>query len=186
MIVILSGPSGAGEDSIIKGLQKIMPIKRIVTTTTRTMRPGESEGNPYHFVTKEQFEKDLAHDKFFEHAKQYNDQLYGVTFNAIRQAQESADIYIWKIDYKGVQNAKKILPNAPAILITAPLRQLEARIRGRGGMSDKQIQERMAYSKEWFKHKNLYDHAIDNSNGKLKQSIKQIQNLLLEYQKTDS
>ncbi len=178
MIIILSGPSGAGEDSIISGLQKIMPIKRIITTTTRKMRPGESEGNPYHFVSKEKFLEDLKEDKFFEHARQYNDQLYGVSYKAIKKAQESNDVFIWKIDYKGVKSAKELLPDTPSILITAPLEHLEQRIRGRGGMTEDQIAERMSYTKQWLEHKNLYDHTVDNRNGKLKQSISRIADII--------
>lgn len=178
MIIILSGPSGAGEDSIIAGLQKTMPIKRIVTTTTRTMRPGESQGKPYHFVSQDQFQADLSADAFFEHAKQDNEQLYGVKKSDIKEAQESSDIFIWKVDYQGVQNAKTLLPQVKSILISAPLHQLEKRIRGRGGMSEERIKERIQYAQGWLQNKHLFDYVIDNRDGQLKKSIQKVADII--------
>ncbi|PIR95197.1 guanylate kinase, partial [Candidatus Falkowbacteria bacterium CG10_big_fil_rev_8_21_14_0_10_37_6] len=51
-IFIISGPSGAGEDSVIDGLKKLLPIERVITTTTRAMRKNESQGNPYYFISQ--------------------------------------------------------------------------------------------------------------------------------------
>lgn len=170
-LFIISGPSGAGEDSIISGLAKIMPIKWIKTTTTREMRPGESEGNPYYFISKEKFEEKIKENGFFEYAQHYNDNFYGVTFEEIERVKASGKIGIWKIDYKGVMTAKKLIPEIIAIFINAPLEEIEERIRKRGGISEEYIKERMEYSKEWLKHKDIYDYEIVNSNGKLEESI---------------
>ena len=78
-IFIISGPSGAGEDAIIDGLSKKMAIERVVTTTTRSMRPGESQGCPYYFISQEEFKNLIERKLLVEYAQEYNGQWYGVT-----------------------------------------------------------------------------------------------------------
>ncbi len=117
-LFIISGPSGAGEDSIIKKLAKLLPIKKIITTTTRKKRESEIEGSPcsYYFTSKEEFKKGIAGNKFFEYAEQH-EELYGVAKEEIKRVTNSDKIGIWKIEYKGVITAKKLMPEIVAILI---------------------------------------------------------------------
>ena len=147
-IFIISGPSGAGEDSIINGLEAYFPLERAITTSTRSMRPGESQGNPYYFLSKEVLKKKIAEGAFAEYAEQYNGNLYGVTREELNRLMHSGNIGIWKIDYQGVATAKKLFPEIIAIMISAPLDILEERIRKRDNPSETFIRERMAYSAE--------------------------------------
>ena len=172
-IFIISGPSGAGEDSIIEGLNKIIPLERIVTTTTRERRESDPE-NAYYFISKEAFEEGLHNGEFAEHAKQYNGNLYGVTKAELDRVSHSDKIGIWKMEYQGVMTVKKLFPEIQSILITVPsLDILEARIRRRSHVTDEYIQERMEYTKEWLKHTNIYDYTIVNEEGRLADSIQQ-------------
>ena len=173
-IFIISGPSGAGEDSIIKGLEKFLLIEIVITTTTREMRQGESQKNPYCFISKEDFLKGIKENKFFEYAKEYNNHYYGVTNNEIKRVAKSKKIVIWKIEYKGVISAKKKFKNITAILINAPLEILEKRIRKRYSVTDKYIKSRMIYTKEWLKYKNIYDYEVINEEGKLDKAINKV------------
>ncbi len=173
-IFIISGPSGAGEDSIISGLQKIFPIEKIITTTTRQMRHGESQGNPYWFISKDEFIKRRDDNKFVEWAEQYNGNLYGVTKEEIERVKNSGKIGTWKIEWKGVITAKKIYPEIPAIFITVPdLKTLEDRIRKRDGVKEEYIQERMEYTKEWMKHADIYDYTVVNKEGRLDEAVRE-------------
>ncbi len=180
-LIIISGPSGAGEDSVITALQKEFAIERVITTTTREKRPGDREGHPYYFIDKETFEQGIQDGNFFEWAQQYNGALYGVTFDEITRVKESGKIGIWKIEYQGVAAAKRLIPEIKAILLTAPLDILEARIRRRGGVSDAQVAERMAYTKEWLAHTDLYDVVVVNEEGKLLQTVEQVKQLMTQY-----
>ena len=99
-IFIISGPSGAGEDSIINELEKIFPIERVITTTTREMRLGEFQKNPYYFITKKEFAKGVEKNIFFEYAQEYNSNYYGVSYNEIKRVQACGRAGIWKIEYK--------------------------------------------------------------------------------------
>lgn len=174
-IFIISGPSGAGEDSVIDGLKKLLPIERVITTTTRAMRKNESQGNPYYFISQNEFSAAIADNRFFEYAQEYNNNYYGVTRQEINRVKKSAQTGIWKIEYKGVITAKKILGDKVcAILITAPLKVLAERIKSRDNADDDFIKERMAYTKEWLKHRDIYDYEVENKQGKLTQTIEKV------------
>lgn len=185
-IFIISGPSGAGEDSVIKGLKKILPIEKIITTTSREIRNGESQGDPYYFVSREEFMDKIEKGDFFEWAEEYNGNYYGVTHGEIERVKNSGKIGIWKIEYKGVMTAKTLMPGIIAILINAPLDILEKRIRGRNPeYSDEFIKERLDYTKEWLKHKNIYDYEVINEQGKLDQTVLKVAEIIKEHSNID-
>jgi guanylate kinase len=178
-IFIISGPSGAGEDSIIKGLKKRFPIEIIITTTTRQMRKNESQGNPYYFISKEEFEKRKEVGEFAEYAKQYNGNLYGVAKKELERVKKSGKIGIWKIEYRGVMTVKKKYPEIVAIFINAEsLDVLESRIRKRDNVSEEYIKERTEYTIEWLKHIDIYDYTVINRNGKLNEAIEGVAKII--------
>jgi guanylate kinase len=178
-IVIISGPSGAGEDSVIDGLQKYTRVNRIITTTTRAMRPGEREGEPYYFISKEEFEKKIAQNEMIEWAKQYNGNLYGVTRSELERVNALPGIGTWKIEYQGVLSAKKLFPEIKSIFLMADsLEVLAERIRARSHVTEEYIQERMEYTKEWLKHEDIYDYKVINKQGKLDEAVKEIMEIL--------
>jgi guanylate kinase len=178
IIVIVSGPSGAGEDSIIDGLERLTPIERVITTTTRSPRQGESSGDPYYFISKEEFEIGIEAGRFFEYANHYNGNYYGVTFEEIERVRGSSSVGIWKIDYKGVETAKRLMPDIKAIYIGAPLAILEERIRRRDDVSDEYVAERMAYTEKWLERMDLYDYSVENMQGKLGESIERAKQII--------
>lgn len=177
-IFIISGPSGSGQDSVIERVATLMPIERVITSTTRAPRPGETNGSPYYFLSHDQFEAGIEKGAFIEWAREYNDELYGVTHEELRRVAESQSIGIWKIEYKGVITAKSLFPNIVAILITAPLESIEARLRMRDNPTEAYLAERMAYTKEWLKHTHIYDYTVENLDGKLEETVKKISKIL--------
>lgn len=177
-LFIISGPSGAGEDSIINGLEKILPVERVITTTTRQMRPGEKSGKPYYFVSHDDFIELIKEKKLFEYAQEYNNNYYGVTNDEINRVKTNGKIGLWKIEYKGVATAKKLIPKIIAIFINAPLEILEKRIRKRDNVTDQFVKERLQYTEEWLKHLDLYDYLVENEEGKLDQAITQVAEII--------
>lgn len=178
-IFILSGPSGAGEDSIIEKLSGIMPIERVITTTTRQMRDGESQGNPYYFISRQEFQSGIEEGKFAEYAQQYNDNLYGVTHEELDRAAKTGKTVLWKIEYQGVMSVKKILPKVKSIFITVPsIDILAERLRRRGGATESHIAERMEYTKEWMKHADIYDFTVVNEQGKLDEAVEKVRSII--------
>lgn len=180
-IFIIFGPSGSGKDSIIEGLRNYLEIERIITTTTRPMRPGEAQGQPYYFISQEQFAADIQAGKFAEYAEQYNNHLYGVSKEELERVEKSGKIGIWKLDYKGVESVKKIYPEIISIFITvSDLNILEKRIRQRDEATEKYVKERMAYTKEGLQHSNIYNFIVYNEEGKLKEAIKETVKIIQE------
>ncbi len=179
-IFIVSGPSGVGEDSVIDGLAKRLPLERVITTTTREPREGESQGNPYYFITHKEFEQKIQAGDFVEYAQEYNNNYYGVTQEEIKRVTESRKIGIWKIEWKGVITAKKLYPNIIAIFLTVrDLSILEQRIRRRNGsVTEAYIQERMEYTKEWLKHTDIYDYIVYNEENKLEETITHVEAII--------
>lgn len=181
-VFIISGPSGAGEDSIIEGLRKYFEIERVVTTTTREMRSGESQGKPYYFTSKEEFVNRRNSGEFVEWAEQYNGNFYGVTKDEIERVKNSGHVGVWKIEWKGVITAKKVYPEIPAIFITvSDLKILEDRIRRRDNISEEYVRERMEYTREWMEHKDIYDYTVFNEEGKLSEAIAKTAEIIQKY-----
>lgn len=187
-IIIISGPAGSGKDVIIEELKHILPVERIITTTTRTKRPGEEEGNPYSFLSREAFETGIREDLFIEHSINENNERYGVTRQELeRVAALKEKIGLLRVDWKGVVTVKKLFPEIPALLITAPLPILEARLRKRDSGKDEQyFEERMNYTREWFTHLDIYDYVIENEEGKLKDTVEKVRRIIEENTNLDS
>jgi len=179
-IFIISGPSGAGEDSIIRGLEKIMPIEKVVTTTTRQMRPRESQGKPYYFISPEEFAAKKSNNEFAECAREYNGNWYGVTKEELDRVAKSGKIGTWKIEYKGVITAKHIFPEIKSIYIAPPsLEILEQRIRRRDkNISEEYLKERMGYTRKWIEYENIYDYKVINEEGKLDKAIQEVAEII--------
>lgn len=182
-IFIISGPSGSGQDSVIEGLAKRFPLERVKTTTTRPMRPGESEGDPYYFVSKDEFLVRKEAGEFVEYAQQYNGEWYGVTFEELERVSKSGKIGTWKIEYQGVRTAKQLFPEITAILIYASPEELERRIRARDThASEEYVRQRMEYTREWLRHTDIYDHQIENSAGRLEETVAQVAEIIAHVQ----
>jgi len=180
-LIIISGPSGSGKDSVIEGLARYgVPIERVVTSTTRDKRPRETHGREYYFVSKEELQKKIDNHEMAEWAHVDNNRLYGVTKEELTRVQHMKSVIgVWRIDWKGVLNAKKIVPDILTILIEPPdIEQLVERARGRGDSNEQELQERLAYSKEFLKHRNLYDYSVINEEGKLDQTVQEVKDIL--------
>lgn len=179
-IFIISGPSGAGEDSIIKKLEKLFSIEKVITTTTREMRPGEAQGKPYYFVPKEEFLAGIKEDKFFEYAEEDRGNFYGVTRQEVARAMAANKVVIWKMDYKGVLTIKKLLPDAKAILIDVPLGVIEKRIKRRDIATEEYVKTRLDYAKGWYENRDKFDFAIKNEDGKLNEAVEAVAAIIRE------
>lgn len=178
-LFIISGPSGAGEDSVIDGLKEFLSLERVVTTTTREKRSDIFSEDSYYFISKEEFEKGISENRFFEYAKEDNDQFYGVTNEEIERVINCGKIGIWKIEYKGVRTAKKLMPEVVAILIMIPSPEVMKQRLLKRGESEEFIQRRINYAKEWLKHKDIYDHEVINHEGKLDETINNVKDIIL-------
>ena len=109
MLVIFSGCSGVGKNTVINKLMSENDSYRLLPTyTTRDMRPGEREGMPYHFISEEQFEQKIAQGEFYEYERVHN-HYYGTSRKLLTKGVESKKILVKDIDVNGALNLSEIL-----------------------------------------------------------------------------
>lgn len=177
-IFIISGPSGAGEDSVIEELQKKLNFSRIVTTVTRKPRAGEKQGKPYYFISINEFKKLIKNNELIEWAIVYGD-YRGCPKKEIERLLKKNKPIFWKVDWQGVKIIKKLLPDAVSIFIAPPsYKILEKRLIKRGKDSMERIKYREKETKEWLKHKNIYDYIVINEEGKFNETVAKVKNII--------
>ncbi|SET41591.1 guanylate kinase [Thalassotalea agarivorans] len=164
-LFVLSAPSGAGKSSLIAALLKqgsSRPLQVSVSTTTRDARPGENDGEHYHFVSKQQFEQQIEDGVFYEWAEVFGN-YYGTSAAAIdEQLGKGIDVFL-DIDWQGAQQVRMKKPNVTTIFITPPSKQiLEKRLRDRGQDSEEVILDRMSKAQAEISHYNEFDYIIVN------------------------
>jgi guanylate kinase len=166
LLIVISGPSGVGKDTVISEIKKLhTSVYHTVTTTTRPKRAGETDGIDYHFIPKDKFKDMISCGDFLEWAEVYGN-LYGTPKEQIRQALASAHDVIAKVDIQGALSIKKLVPDAFLIWISAPsIEQLDARLKGRNTDSKKDIELRIQTAHKEMELVHHADYEVLNEDG---------------------
>ena len=143
-LVILSGPSGVGKDTVLEAWKASNPrVQRVVAYTTRQPRNGEVNGVDYHFVTRQRFDELVEEGAFLEH-KLVHGNWYATPLSDMEALLIAGQIAVLKIDVQGAMEAMKLRPDALSIFLLPPtVEDLEKRIRGRGTDSEEVIERRL-------------------------------------------
>lgn len=152
-LFIVSAPSGAGKTSLVRALIEGDPDLRVsVSHTTRKMRPGEVDGENYHFTSRVEFERSRESGEFFEWAEVFGN-YYGTSRRQVENLiNEGLDVVL-EIDWQGARQVKAALPDSCAIFILPPsLCALRERLTGRGQDDAATIERRMAEAKSEMAH----------------------------------
>lgn len=162
-LIILAAPSGAGKNTFIDKALEIFPTLRDVTTfTTRAMRAGEVEGNPYHYVSEKEFKKLIEQEFFVEWAKVHL-YYYGTPWDELRWNWARNRAVIMDLDVQGAQTFREKFPQALTIFIKPPsLDVLKDRIIKREGCLPKDIDVRMQSAEMEMKRAHEFDLQIVN------------------------
>lgn len=178
LLVVLTGPSGAGKDSVLDELKKLpdRSYSYVVTVTTRPRRPAERDGVDYHFVTKEKFRRLVEAGEMLEHAMVYG-QEKGVPKESVRKLLKSGRDALMRTDNQGARHIKSIAPGAVTIFIAAPSdAELEKRLRSRGGDSDEQVAIRLETARKEMAESAEFDYAIVNDD--LVEAVNEIERII--------
>ncbi|ABB15039.1 MULTISPECIES: guanylate kinase [Carboxydothermus] len=163
MLVVVSGPSGAGKGTICQEIRKRNPnLFYSISATTREKRVGEIDGVHYYFIDRQQFEKMIANDEFLEWADVYGN-YYGTPKKPVFEALARGQDVILEIDIKGARQVKKTYPEGVFVFILPPsISILEERLRKRGTDKEEIIVKRMQMAWEEIANCDWYDYLILN------------------------
>jgi guanylate kinase len=177
LLVVLTGPSGAGKDSILNALrERNTPYHFTVTATTRAPREGERDGVDYYFVTREEFERMVRDGDLLEHAMVYG-QEKGVPKTPIREALASGKDVLLRTDVQGARYIKSVVPGAITVFVTVPsVEELERRLRGRGSDTEEQVAVRLKTATDELESANEFDYVVVNDD--LNQALDELEEIL--------
>ena len=181
MLVINSGPSGVGKDTIIRLLKERHPDNRrqyIVTYKTRPRRHGETDGVDYHFVSEERFRELLAANAFLEVAEVHG-HWSGTPVDQVVQALASGRDAILKIDVQGAQTVKARVPAALLIFVSPPsMEELSGRLKGRATETQADFERRQRDAAIELARQHDYDYVVVNETGQPERTARRIDEIL--------
>lgn len=166
--MVVTGPSGAGKDSVIGKLRELgFDFGMITTTTTRSMRPGEAEGQPYYFVSREEFEQRVEQGDMVEWAEVYGN-LYGSTKTEVERVRRKYPVVIIRVDPQGARTFKEMIPDVITVFIQPPSFEfLEKRLVNRASDAPEVIAHRLEIAKQEMQNVEFWDYRITNNEGQL-------------------
>jgi guanylate kinase len=172
LLVVISGPSGAGKDSVVQRMkERDCPFHFVVTATDRPARPGEVHGCDYFFFSTETFQGMIARDEMLEHATVYG-QLKGIPKAHVREALDSGKDVVMRLDVQGADTIKSIIPEAITIFLTVESEQeLLARLRERRTESAAALQKRLDTARREMERIPEFDYTVVNRHCALDEAV---------------
>ncbi len=166
LVVIISGPSGAGKDTVINSaLSRDESLAKVATAKTRAPRPGEVDGEHHVFLTDDQFDRWVAEDAFLEHVVSYGHRS-GVPRAAVDKLLGQGRTVILRTDVEGARTLRERLDQPLLVFLTVADRaELERRIRARGAEGEQQIAVRLAEAEAEMAESHWFDVVIVNHEG---------------------
>ncbi|MEI3162700.1 MAG: guanylate kinase [Lachnospirales bacterium] len=162
MLVVLSGPSGSGKGTVLEQFLKDEDFSVSISATSRNPRPGDKEGVTYFFKTRDEFEKMIANDEFFEYA-QFNGNYYGTPKKYVLNQINNGKNIILEIEVQGAMQVKAAVPDAVLIFMTTPnINVLRERLEGRQTESQDVIEQRLETALSEVEYVDSYDYLIIN------------------------
>lgn len=163
VLIILSGPSGSGKDTVLNKLTENRDdIKISISMTTRQKRNDEIDGLNYYFVSREYFEKKIADNNMLEYAE-YANNLYGTPKAPVDEMLRNGKAVILKIEVQGAEKIRKIYPEVISIFLMPPsVRVLEERLRGRNSEDEETLNHRLVIAREEIRRASEYDYIVIN------------------------
>lgn len=179
LLIVLSGPSGAGKDAVLHRMKETAcPVVCIVTMTTRLRREYEKDKIDYHFVSKEKFQDMIKNDEFLEWARVYGN-WYGSPKDTVRSALAAGQDVIVKVDTQGAAAIKRKVPQAVFVFLIPPtLEELVTRLKERHTESAEEFALRTKMAAEEIKSLPMFDYVVVNRQGQLDLAVAEIKAII--------
>jgi guanylate kinase len=175
LLVILSGPSGVGKDAVMARMhERGAPFYQVVTAATRDRRPGEIDGQDYHFITIERFAQMIEQKELLEHAVVYGD-YKGIPKSEVRKGLASGLDVVLRVDVQGAATIRSLVPQAVAIfLIASSEEEMVSRLRGRQTEDPGRLAMRIATAREELRRLAEFDYVVVNRDSHLDEAVQQV------------
>ena len=162
-LLVISGPSGVGKSTVVEALRSRRPLGFSVSATTRPPRPGEVDGEHYHFVDDAEFDHLVESGELLEWAE-YGGNRYGTPRTPVLESLDRGEDLVLDIENVGALKVKEALPEAVLVFVLPPSRaELEARLRGRADTDAAAIERRLAVADDQIAQaRRSYDWLVTN------------------------
>ncbi|MBN1862710.1 MAG: guanylate kinase [Dehalococcoidales bacterium] len=179
LLIVLSGPSGAGKDALLARLRETgCPLECITTLTTRPRRAKETDKLDYHFVSTDKFQEMIKNNELLEWANVYGN-WYGVPKQPIKSALENGRDTIVKVDTQGAATIKRLLPQAVFVFLMPPSAELlSERLTQRRTESPFDLALRLKTARKEIEQLPLFDYLIINRCGEIDRAAAQIEAII--------
>lgn len=179
LLVVLTGPSGVGKDTVLNRLKEMEPsVFHVTTMTTRSKRASEQNDREYHFTSREKFQELIENNLMLEWAEVYGN-LYGVPKEPVKQALDRGQDVVVKVDIQGAFTIKKLVPQTVTVFIAPPsMEELLSRLRGRRTESPEDLSLRLKTAEEEMKQMPLFDHTVTNRIGEIDKAVSEIRAIM--------
>ena len=179
LLVVLSGPSGAGKDAVLDELaRRGHRFHRVMTATTRPPRENERDGVDYYFLSEAEFARLIESDGLLEQAEVYG-RHYGVPRQQVLDALARGDDVYVRTDVQGAASIKRAMPDAVLVFIApTSLDELEARIRARGADGEDQVRVRLETARREMARSGEFQYVLVNEPGKLERTADMLERVL--------
>lgn len=179
VVIVISGPSGVGKDTVVARLKEQREdLYFVVTATSRPRRSAEVEGRDYFFVSREKFEEWIATDMLLEHALVYGD-YKGIPRQQVDDALRSGTDVVLRIDVQGAATVKRLIPDAITIFVAAEDEStLVKRLVSRKTESVDKLAVRVATARAEVARVHEFDYVVVNGSGALEQCVAQVSGII--------
>ena len=179
LLIVISGPSGAGKDTVVQRMQERgLPFHFVVTATTRPKRSNETHGRDYWFVSEDEFARMIEQNELIEYAIVYGD-YKGIPKAQVREALGSGRDVVMRLDVQGAETVRKLAPEALLIFITTESEEeLVRRLQERQTETSNSLAIRIATARKELKRLEAFDYVIVNHDFQLDHTVDVIRGII--------